>query len=65
MAHLGHMYANGHGTRQDYAKAFEWLHLAASKESASGQFGLAFLYLHGHHVEEDHDKAFKLFSKVG
>ncbi|GAX75411.1 hypothetical protein CEUSTIGMA_g2855.t1 [Chlamydomonas eustigma] len=64
MAHLGHMFANGYGAKKSYETAFSWLKLAADKESASGQFGLACLYLYGHHVEEDQEMAYKLMLKA-
>jgi len=58
------MYANGHGMPRNHEAAYKWFSLAAGKDSASGQFGLACLYLYGHFVDEDHERAFKMFSKV-
>lgn len=65
MAHLGHMYANGFGTKQDLATARSWFQKAAERDISSAQYGLGYMYLTGAGgVDEDHEKAFKLFTQA-
>ncbi|GIL51665.1 hypothetical protein Vafri_7607 [Volvox africanus] len=64
MAHLGDMYANGHGTERSFEKAREWWELAARRHSGVALFGLGYLHLTGRGgVTQDFDKAFVYFTK--
>jgi TPR repeat protein len=52
------MYANGQGVSQDYAKAMQWLRLAAQQGSGLAQANLGVMYNNGQGVPQDFGKAF-------
>jgi TPR repeat protein len=58
---LGHMYAEGLGVPQDYARAAFWFGESASQEYSYGQFSLGYLYEHGWGVPKDHSNALKWY----
>lgn len=58
MLALGSLYyTGGDGIPQDYAKALEWLLLAAAKDNAHAKTGLGALYHHGYGVPKDDRQA--------
>ena len=58
---LGHMYAEGLGAPQDYARAAFWFSESASQGYSHGQFALGYLYEHGWGVSKDHSNALKWY----
>jgi TPR repeat protein len=58
---LGHMYAEGLGAPQDYARAAFWFAESASQGYGHGQFALGYLYEHGWGVSKDHSNALKWY----
>lgn len=64
MSHLGHMYANGLGVKQDNGTALQWFEKGATKGHKNAHFGLGYMYLSGYGVRQNHHKAFHHFSKV-
>lgn len=55
---LGVRYANGDGTKQDFAKAMYWYEQAAKKRHAGASFNLGNMYYKGLGVTADEKKAF-------
>jgi TPR repeat protein len=58
---LGHMYAKGLGTPQDYTMAAFWFTKSASQGHSHGQFALGILYDRGWGVSEDLASALKWY----
>jgi TPR repeat protein len=54
---LGHLYDNGLGVPQDYAKAAQWYEKAAVQGDMKAQYHLGALYENGRGVPQDHAKA--------
>ncbi len=61
---LGHMYRNGEGVEQDYAKAIEWYTKAADLGQTTAMNNLGHLYLDGKGVEKDGTKAVEWYTKA-
>jgi S1-C subfamily serine protease len=59
------MYDNGHGVKQDYAKAAKWYRKAAEQGDAAAQFNLAIMYAFGHGVMESGAAAADWYYKAG
>ena len=64
MNNLGHMYRNGEGVEQDYAKAIEWYTKAADLGDADAMNNLGYMYEHGVGVEQDGAKAVEWYIKA-
>jgi TPR repeat protein len=64
MGHLGHLYADGFGVKQDYAKARVVFEKAAEKGDANSMSGLGWLYASGLGVKQDYDKAREWYEKA-
>ncbi len=58
---LGHLYAEGLGAPQDYARAAFWFAESASQGYSHGQFALGYLYERGWGVSKDHSNALKWY----
>lgn len=58
---LGSMYASGEGVEQDFARAFKWWNLAASKENLEAQYRMGVLYAKGVGVPQDQAQAVSWF----
>ena len=55
------MYAQGMGTKQDFAQAAHWYREAAAKGHAKAQFNLGFLHAHGQGVIQDDGQAYQWY----
>ncbi len=55
---LGQMYAQGMGTKQDFAQAAHWYREAAAQGHAKAQFNHGFLHAHGQGVIQDDEQAY-------
>jgi len=64
MNHLGHMYFNGLGVEQDYAKAVKWYKRSADQNSPWGDYFLGVTYAQGKGVGKNFKTAFDLFLKA-
>ena len=64
MNNLGHMYRNGEGVEQDYAKAAEWFTKAADLGNTTAMNNLGYMYASGEGVEQDGAKAIEWYTKV-
>lgn len=60
--HLGTMYLDGRGVKQDYAEAMKWLHMAADRGQAGAQNRIGVMYRDGLGVEPDDVEAYMWFS---
>jgi tetratricopeptide (TPR) repeat protein len=58
------LYWNGHGVRQDYGTARDWLMRAAVLEHAGAQAKLGFMYTDGLGVSQDYEEALEWFSRA-
>ena len=56
------MYAQGMGTKQDFAQAAHWYREAAAQGHAKAQFNLGFLHSHGQGVDQDYAKAYEWYA---
>lgn len=59
MAHLGHMYANGYGPKQDMAAAEDLWTTAGKRNHPNALFALGYMHLVGEGATRDADRAFK------
>ncbi len=64
MNNLGHMYRNGEGVEQDYAKAAEWFTKAADSGNVAAMNALGYMYETGEGVEQDYAKAIEWYTKA-
>lgn len=65
MRNIGHIYEEGRGIPQDYAKAMEWFSKAAEKGDTIAITRMGILYQYGLGVEQDYMKALDLYRSVG
>jgi TPR repeat protein len=54
---VGNCYRNGHGVKQDYAKAIPYYQRAADQGCPTGAYWMAYAYEHGQGVTKDLRKA--------
>lgn len=62
-AHMGLMYQNGVGVRQDYTKAFDWYQKSANQGNQFSQHNLGILYYNGQGVRQNTATAKEWFGK--
>lgn len=59
--HLGLLYMNGEGIKQDYAAAYSWFRRSADQGYAPGIYYLGKCYLNGYGVTADRESAIACF----
>lgn len=60
-ARLGHMYASGEGTKQDWDEAVKWYRLAAEQGNAEAQNNLGDMYYSSRGLPQDDTEAVKWY----
>ena len=63
-AHLGVMYSEGEGVKQDYAKAMTWFRKAAKQGQRESEYNVGAMHFRGDGVPQDYDKAADWFIKA-
>jgi TPR repeat protein len=61
---IGHLYEQGFGVSQNYAKAMDWYLLAADQGLAEAQHNMGMLYYHGYGVAENQRSAASWFKRA-
>jgi TPR repeat protein len=64
MSHVGYMYAEGRGVKQDYDSALHWLREAAAAGNINAMTNLGILYANGRGVTPDYQQAREWFEKA-
>lgn len=62
--HLGALYYQGKGVKQDYAQAFLWYRRAAQQGNADAQYSLGNMYLMGEGINQDDYEARHWYEKA-
>jgi TPR repeat protein/S1-C subfamily serine protease len=61
---LGHLYAYGLGTKQDYVQAFIWIQKDAAQGDKNGEYELGLFYAHGYGTQQDYAAALNWYQKA-